>query len=57
VAQELLEQWAIDDRVAGEDDETINKYQQYAIDDTVFIINTYMEKFNEIMSRKSLSTD
>lgn len=55
VALELIEQWAIDDRIPADDDETINTYRQYAVDDTVLVINSYMDKFNELMSSKAIS--
>lgn len=47
VANDLIEKWAIDDRFTEEDKV---KYAQYAVDDTVFVINNYMEIFNELIS-------
>ena len=43
VAGDLLEQWAIEDRFS--EDELV-KATQDAIDDTVFVINAYMEHVN-----------
>ena len=51
VAIDLVEQWAIDDRIPGDDDEIINLFKQYAVEDTVFVINDYMEKFNEAVQK------
>jgi hypothetical protein len=47
VANDLLEEWAINDRFTEEDK---MKYAQYAVDDTVFVINGYMEIFNELIA-------
>ena len=46
VAQELLESWAIDDRFEEND---IEKATQNAVDDTVLVINSFMEKMNDAM--------
>jgi len=46
IAQELLEKWAIEDRFNEED---MIKTAQLAVDDTVFIINRFMENFNTQM--------
>ena len=46
VSQELLEEWAINDRF---DEDTIAKAQQDVVEDTVFIINRFMEHFNTHM--------
>lgn len=46
VARDLLEKWAIDDRFT--EDELIQA-QHNAVDDTVFIINNFMEHFNTYM--------
>jgi hypothetical protein len=46
VARDLLEQWAIDDRFNEED---MVKAAQNAVDDTVFVINNFMEHFNSYM--------
>lgn len=46
VASDLLEQWAITDRFAPEEQD---KYSQLAVEDTIFVINNYMGKFNEIV--------
>ena len=50
-AQDLLEKWAVDDRFT---EDQIANYAQYAIDDTVFIVNQYMIYFNMIMQEMSL---
>lgn len=46
VSQELLEEWAINDRF---DEDTMVEAQQNAVEDTIFIINKYMEHFNTYM--------
>jgi len=46
VARDLLEQWAITDRFT---EEQIEKAQQDAVEDTVFVINNFMEHFNTYM--------
>jgi len=46
IARELLEKWAIEDRFTEE--EMVNT-AQLAVDDTVFIINKFMEAFNTHM--------
>jgi hypothetical protein len=46
VSRDLLEKWAIDDRF-NEDD--LVQATQNAIDDTVFVINNFMEHFNTYM--------
>jgi uncharacterized FlaG/YvyC family protein len=46
VARDLLEQWAISDRFT---EDQIEKAQQDAVDDTVFVINNFMEHFNTYM--------
>jgi hypothetical protein len=46
VARDLLEQWALDDRFGIDD---LTKAQQDAVDDTVFVINQFMEHFNTYM--------
>jgi hypothetical protein len=50
-AQDLLEKWAIDDRFTEEE---LTNYAQYAIDDTVFVVNQYMIYFNMVMQEMSL---
>jgi hypothetical protein len=50
VSRELLEQWAINDRF--EEDQMV-KAAQHAVDDTVFIINKFMEQFNYHMLLES----
>jgi len=46
VATELLEKWAIDDRFT---EDKIEETKLDAIDDTVFVINSFMNYFNEAM--------
>jgi len=50
VSRELLEQWAIDDRFTEEE---IEKATQDAVDDTVFVIQRYMDQFNNLMITKA----
>ena len=50
-AQDLLEKWAVDDRFT---EDQLTNYAQYAIDDTVFVVNQYMIYFNMIMQEMSL---
>jgi hypothetical protein len=46
VSRDLLEQWALNDRF-NEDD--LDKAKQDAVDDTIFVINQFMEHFNTYM--------
>jgi hypothetical protein len=46
VAVELLEQWAIDDRFV---EDKIDDARQDALDDTIFVINSFMNYFNEAL--------
>jgi len=46
VATELLEQWAIDDRFT---EDKIEETKLDALDDTVFVINSFMNYFNEAL--------
>lgn len=46
VAHGLLEKWAIEDRFT---EEQIAQYAQHCVDDTVFVINSYMEAVNDLM--------
>ena len=46
VATELLEQWAIDDRFT---EDNIEDAKQDALDDTIYVINSFMNYFNEAM--------
>jgi hypothetical protein len=46
VSRDLLEQWALNDRF-GEDE--LDKAKQDAVDDTIFVINQFMEHFNTYM--------
>jgi hypothetical protein len=47
VASELLEHWAINGRYEESEQD---KAAQNAIDDTVYVINSYMIKFNELIA-------
>ena len=47
VSRDLLEKWAIDDRFT---EEKLDEYSKYAADDTIFVINKYMEYLNFKMS-------
>jgi hypothetical protein len=46
VARDLLEQWAIDDRFKEED---MVIAAQNVVDDTIFVINSFMEHLNNQM--------
>jgi hypothetical protein len=46
VSRDLLEQWALNDRF-GEDE--LDEAKQNAVDDTIFVINQFMEHFNTYM--------
>ena len=46
VARELLEQWAIDDRFT---EDQLEQAQQNAVNDTVLVVNNFMNYFNEVM--------
>jgi len=46
VATELLEQWAIDDRFT---EDKIEEAKLDALDDAVFVINSFMNYFNEAL--------
>jgi len=50
VSRNLLEQWAIDDRFSEED---MVKAAQNAVNDTIFVINNFMEHFNSYMLTES----
>jgi hypothetical protein len=50
VAQELLEDWAINDRYEEKDSVQAT---HNAVSDTVFVINSFMEKFNNLMIEES----
>lgn len=50
VAQDLLEQWAIDDRF---NEDQMVEAAQMAVNDTIFVINKFMEQFNEHMLQES----
>jgi hypothetical protein len=50
VARELLEQWAIDDRFTEEQE---LEAAQNAASDAIFVINRFMEAFNDHMMIKA----
>lgn len=54
VSRDLLEKWAIDDRFKEEE---MEKAAQDAVDDTIFIINNFMEHFNNVMIQQSESQE
>lgn len=54
VAHNLYEKWAIDDRFTEEE---LTQYGQYAVEDTVFVINNYMETFNQVMLNRAEKID
>jgi len=49
IAYDLYESWAVSGRF--EEDQAA-EYAELAANDTVFVINLFMEKFNEFMSAK-----
>ena len=49
VSLSLFEKWAIEDRIPDEQEE---KYANFAADDVAFVINNFMEGFNEIIAGK-----
>ena len=46
VARDLLESWAINDRFSVDE---IEQAKQNAVEDTVFVINNFIEHFNTYM--------
>ena len=42
----MLEQWAIDDRFT---EDKIEEAKQDALDDTIYVINSFMNYFNEAL--------
>lgn len=46
VARNLLEKWAIEDRFTVDE---MDKAVQNAVEDTAFVVNNFMEHFNEFM--------
>ena len=50
VARNLLEQWAIDDRFS---EENIEKATINAVNDTIFVMNNFMQLFNQKMLLQS----
>jgi hypothetical protein len=53
VAQELLEDWAINDKFKQED---LLEVSKKAVDDTILVINSFMEHLNYIMMHESENT-
>lgn len=51
VAHSLYEKWALDDRFT---EEQIEEAAQWATDDVLFVIESYMQKINETFSNKSI---
>ncbi len=50
VATDLLEEWALNDRFSEEDLENAKKN---ALNDSIFVIDTFMSLFNETMSAEA----
>jgi hypothetical protein len=50
VAHSLLEKWAIEDRFT---EDQLMEYVQHSVDDTAFVINSYMEAINNFMITKA----
>lgn len=50
VAHSLLEKWAIEDRFT---EDQMLEYVQHSVDDTAFVINSYMQHMNNIMITKA----
>ena len=50
VAQDLLESWALNDRFKESE---MDQAAQNAVDDTIFVINNFMEHFNNEMLQAS----
>ena len=50
VAHSLLEKWAIEDRFT---EEQLMEYAQHSVDDTAFVITSYMEAVNNILITKA----
>jgi hypothetical protein len=46
VAQDLLQEWAINDRFS---EENMVQAAQHAVEDTIFVIENYMEQVNNLM--------
>lgn len=55
VAAELFEQWAITDRLDTSNPEEIQKHANLAVDDALFVINSFMEKFNNAITESKVS--
>jgi hypothetical protein len=47
IARDLLESWAIADRF---NQDQMEEAAQHAVDDSIFVVNAYMTKFNELVS-------
>lgn len=50
VARDLLEQWAINDRFTIDE---LEEAKKNVVDDTIFVINNFMEHFNNLMMQAS----
>ena len=50
VAHSLLEKWAIEDRFT---EDQLLEYTHHSVDDTAFVINSYMEAVNNILVTKA----
>ena len=56
VTLELIEEWAVTDRIPDDvTDEDLETYREQAANDTIFVINSFMEKFNALMQSKAIS--
>jgi len=55
VAVELFENWAITDRLDTTQDDYIEKYANLAVEDSLFVINCFMEKFNNAIKEAQIS--
>jgi enamine deaminase RidA (YjgF/YER057c/UK114 family) len=53
VARDLLEQWAINDRFTLEE---LEEAKKNVVEDTIFVINNFMEHFNNLMMQASQET-
>lgn len=50
VSLSLFEKWGIEDRVPDNKEE---EYAHFAVADTAFVINMFMEGFNELTAQKT----
>lgn len=53
IALELMESWASEGRIPDGEEA---KYGQLAVDDAVFVINLFMEKFNDVMNKAQIQS-